>query len=105
MKQKLIELSKNNEIICDNCKFTVISHRDPMDMCKHYINRPCPRCGKNLLTLKAAKNYLKFIHVVNWLNKWFSWLTIFIPRNKRLETFEAHHKDDSLKITKMEKKD
>jgi hypothetical protein len=72
--RKLIEF-KQDGIQCDNLKC------DFAEECEHYeiisyINKPCPKCGENLLTREDFYRYLKVLKFIQWINKWFSWLLL-----------------------------
>lgn len=99
--RKLFEITQDNLIVCDNehCDFKVINEtKDPNVDIKPYLNKPCPKCGKILLTEKDYKDSLKFMKIVNFSNKWFSWLTFFIPKSKNEDaTIQIH---EGIKIKK-----
>jgi DNA-directed RNA polymerase subunit RPC12/RpoP len=76
--QNLIQLKQEYLIECDHCDFKIKNNsKDPNQSIEAYLNKPCPKCGKNLLTEKDYADYKRTMKVINWLNKWFSWLTIF----------------------------
>ena len=84
MKRKLIELNQSNLIVCDNpdCDFVVVNETGDANINSvEYVNKPCPKCGQNLLTERDYEDYMKFIKYVNFINKWFSWITIFYSKN------------------------
>lgn len=87
--RKLIYQSEIGELVCDNpdCDF-----RCEIESSKYHeaINAKCPKCGENLLTLEDYNLYLKMIKTVNWVNKWFSWLTIFIKEPSKRERYKVH---------------
>lgn len=92
--RKLIEISQENLIECDNveCDYVIVNTtKDPNTCTKEYINKPCPECGTNLLTEKDYLDSLKIMKVIRRLNKWFSWLTIFIPRSKNTTSMLKIH--------------
>ena len=99
--RKLIELSQEHSIECDNptCDFTIDNPtRDPNTSIEKYINVACPRCEENLLTEKDYRDSVVFMKRVNWLNKWFSWLTLLNP-NKKYDKATVHvHKGINIKI-------
>lgn len=77
---KLIEINQDYLIVCDNkeCDFKIVNPTgEPNHDTSCYINMPCPRCGENLLTEKDYLTFLKVMKTFNWINKYFSWLTIF----------------------------
>jgi len=76
----LIEIHRRDLIQCDNpkCDFVIPNETgDPYVDVIEYLNVPCPECGWNLLTEEDYKTDRIFVAIVKWLNKWFSWLTIF----------------------------
>jgi predicted nucleic-acid-binding Zn-ribbon protein len=80
--RKLIEIQQENLIECDNknCDYVIKNPtKDPNENVKRFVNMPCPKCGDNLLTEKDYLEGERFMQVLNWVNKWFSWVTIFIP--------------------------
>lgn len=78
--RKLIKVEQRALIECDNpqCDFVIPNEEGftPRTL-KMFINQPCPKCEENLLTEKDYKDYIKVHNFINWINKWFSWLTIF----------------------------
>ena len=76
MKQ-LIKLSQKVLIECDgiSCDYKVKNETGEMPgNLKEYINRPCPECGTNLCTQSDYNVMVRFVKIINWMNKWFSWL-------------------------------
>jgi len=96
MKKKLIEITNEHNIVCDNpyCDYKAI-HKpnvDINDYLNSYLNKPCPLCGENLLTQKDYDDSMRLLKVINWLNKWFSWVMLFIPNKKRkIVTTHVHN--------------
>ena len=83
--RKLIEMTQEHLIVCDNinCNYTVENPTKDVNVSiKEYLNKPCPKCGDNLLTEKDFKESEKLIRFANWANKWLSWITFFIPEKK-----------------------
>lgn len=97
IKEKLIDTYQEYSIECDNteCDYKILSPTgDINEDISGYINVPCPKCGENLLTPHDYLLSLKIVNTVNYLNKWFSWLTIFFPKNlKRQKTTVSTHKE------------
>lgn len=95
--RKLIEIEQKNIIECDTpkCDFVIPRNIEGLENSdgKEFINMACPRCGNNLLTEKDYHDYNKFMKTINWVNKWFSWLTLF--KRKRSE-----NKDIAVKVHK-----
>ena len=93
--KKLIESYHENSIECDNpqCDFVIPNEtEDPNAPLDKYLNQPCPKCGENLLTEDDLYNYEKSMSRINFLNKWFSWLTIFRTKKTKITTatMKAH---------------
>lgn len=97
--RKLIEY-KGSEIVCDNpvCDYSVQTRKE------HYadfLNQPCPKCGENLLTEKDYKSVLSLFKFVDFVNRWFSWVTIFMK--KPIETKIVRiHTHDGIKIDEVD---
>lgn len=92
MKRKLIEKSQELLITCDNpkCDYT-IPWQDDVDTAI-YINEPCPKCSENLLTIDDYLAHERIIKAIDWINKWFSWTTIFISKKnwEKRKTVSVH---------------
>ena len=81
--RKAIEVRQQNLIECDNCDYIIPNSENSIDVdIKKYLNMPCPKCGANLLTEKDYLDSLKFLKTIKWINKWFSWITIFSSKKK-----------------------
>jgi hypothetical protein len=90
--RKLIETNQEYLIQCDNpeCDYKVVNQTgDPSEDISSYLNQPCPLCGENLLTEQDYIQALKLMKVVKWLNKWFSWLTLFSSK-KNHQSVKVH---------------
>lgn len=93
MKRKLIEIQQEHSIVCDNkqCGYEIKSTTgDPNEDISGYLNMPCPDCGQNLLTEQDYLQSLKLLRIVNWLNKWFSWTTIFVSKKTKQKSVSVH---------------
>ena len=93
MKRKLIDTHQEFLIVCDNkqCDFKIENiSGDPNEDTRKYINMPCPICRENLLTEEDYKQGLKVLKAINWLNKWFSWLTIFSSKKENKDNVVIH---------------
>lgn len=102
--RKLIEMHQEHLVVCDNknCDFKVPNEIvDTNVSIKQYLNVACPNCGENLLTEEDYLNSLKLLNAINWMNKWFSWITIFIPKSKKVTKATAHiHNGISIEVEK-----
>ena len=77
--KKLIEVTQQNVIQCDNpaCDY-VIPYTEELDARSYqFINQPCPQWGENLLTEADYLTDEKVKSLIKWINRWFSWLTLF----------------------------
>ena len=76
--EKLIEVYQEDLIVCDNpkCDFVVKSPNPKRQFdISGFVNKACPKCRRNLCTTEDHKNHLFVMGFINFLNKWFSWLT------------------------------
>ena len=106
--RKLIEIQQEYDVVCDNksCDYKIVNEdknvydKDP----SRYLNTPCPKCGDNLLTEKDLATYIKTVRIVKFINKWFSWITIFYGKNrKNTDTTTLHtHFHDGIHITRSD---
>ncbi len=97
--RKLIEVSQDILIMCDNkeCDFKIPNEsKNPNQDTRHFINHPCPECGENLLTEQDYLMSQKMLRNIDWINKWFSWLTLFSFRKARKST--SVHVHDGIHI-------
>ena len=63
------------------------------DTLSTYLNQPCPKCGSNLLTVTDFLSYMKMLKTISWINRWFSWLTIFSCKKGNVKSMTVHHHD------------
>ena len=71
---------------------------------KSWLNKPCPKCGANLLTKEAhesAKNLIRFAKVVNFL---FGWM---VPKGQKYNSiitqqYDNHGMPAGIKIDKID---
>lgn len=94
MKRQLIEMHQEYLVGCDNkeCDYKVKNESgDPNEDISEFLNMPCPKCGENLLTEEDYLQSLRFLKFVNWINKWFSWILFFTPKNAKVKKIEVHH--------------
>ena len=92
--RKLIEIQQENLIECDNenCDYVIKNlTKNPNESIKQYINSHCPNCGDNLLTEEDYLDNERFLRILNWMNKWFSWVTIFIPKKYETKSSVKDH--------------
>jgi uncharacterized C2H2 Zn-finger protein len=91
--RKLIEIHQDHMIVCDNseCDYKIINPTgDPNTDTREYLNMPCPKCGENLLTEKDYIQHLKVMKVINWMNKYLSWMTIFYSKKVKVYKASVH---------------
>lgn len=96
MKRKLIEINQQYLVVCDNsaCDYKVPNPTgDPNEDISMYLNVPCPKCSENLLTEQDYLQSMKFMKGLNFLNKWFSWIMFFVPKNAKAKesTVQFHN--------------
>ena len=90
--RKLIETNHKALIVCDNTQcnyeypYTPGSEKNVI----RFVNMPCPDCGENLLTEEDFRTYAITLAIVSWVNRWFSWLTFFYPKNAKKKSIYAH---------------
>lgn len=104
MKRKLIERSQGALIVCDNpkCDYKYPYSEEAEKVMIVFVNMPCPKCGDNLLTPQDYLVNERVLKTVNKINKWFSWLTIFYPKDASKSTLEMQiHDGVKMKITKQ----
>jgi hypothetical protein len=94
-KRKLIEINQEHVIECDNpmCDYSVDNPSgDPNVDISEHLNQECPKCGENLLTEEDLLDYKKMLRMINIMNFWFSWVTIFISEKKKPDqsTIKVH---------------
>lgn len=82
---KVIEIELDDLITCDtiDCGFVIKNENKTVDVdIKEYLNMPCPRCGANLLTQKDYDDSEKVRKAIEWINKWFGWISFFSRKKK-----------------------
>lgn len=92
---EIIKIQQEYSIVCDNnkCDYKEKNTKSNPDTdYKKYLNRPCPKCGENLLTKKDYIDYINMLKVINWINKYFGWIGIFIPK-KDYKSISIHVHD------------
>ena len=57
---------KEGGLKCDHCDYkdTTI----PYESFPEFINKPCPKCGENLLTIEDYQNAVNFMNYVKFVN-------------------------------------
>lgn len=69
--EKQLQLGDDSGIKCDNPTCDYISEKNvSIEEAKDWIDRPCPKCGANLLTKKSyktMKRLINFIEVFNFI--------------------------------------
>lgn len=85
-KGEIISMESDILVQCDNpeCDYTVpTSIENPDDCGEDYINKPCPKCGENLLTMEDYIQYVKLVKGIKWINKWFGWIYYLLPKKNK----------------------
>jgi predicted nucleic-acid-binding Zn-ribbon protein len=101
--KKLIEKSQNQLIVCDNpeCDYTFPYSAESEKTLLVFVNMPCPKCGQTLLTPEDYLLSERLMKTVNWFNRWFSWITLFVPKNHKNATIEVNvHEKVTMKVKK-----
>jgi hypothetical protein len=90
--KKLIEKQQNSLIVCDNPKCDFSVPYDPVleKGILAFVNIPCPKCGENLLTPEDYLTHKRLMSTVDWINRWFSWITIFYSKKAKKATMQVH---------------
>ena len=93
-KRTIIDVENTTDgVQCDNCdykeEYEVDFSASYQKGLKKYLNKPCPKCGANLLTKKDYTDAVQLMKTITWLNKWFGWLSIF-SRKSQISNVDAH---------------
>lgn len=80
--RNIIEKTRVTLVVCDNesCDYSVPYTESGELLLAQFIGKPCPKCGQVLLTKEDYLQYQNVMKVVNFINRWFSWLTIFCSK-------------------------
>ena len=100
MSNLLIEVNQKDLLVCDNekCDFHIPHTVENKNELVSYLNVPCPKCGENLLTEQDLIQSEKVMKVINFLNKYFSWLNyLFFWQQKKVIDVHTHN---GINITK-----
>ena len=85
--EKLIKKKESGTVVCDNpnCDVEIVINDidNSKRVLKDFINVGCPKCSQNLLTQKDYDTYTSLIKYIDFINKWFSWITIFTPKSSK----------------------
>lgn len=110
-QNKNVEMTSGG-IICDNPKCDYADETVTVEMYDDFLNKPCPKCGENLLTeedldlvmrLRSLGNFLNSLspEQIEELNKAQRYEVEPEMKNKKIEvTFHAH-KEISVKNIKV----
>lgn len=106
--RQLIDLGKETEVTCDNtsCGYSILQDKgdNPEQAMSQYVNKPCPQCGTSLCTPKDYLNYVRMNKTAKWINRWFSWITIFYGKDAGCKSVEVHsHNDGVVSIKETDK--
>lgn len=75
--KKLINKTMENIIVCDKCHYSIPYTEDAEKNIHQFIDQECPDCGANLLRMEDYIKFKRLVKMINIINRWFSWLTIF----------------------------
>ena len=111
MENQLISTTQETLVKCDNpaCDYTVLNeNKDPNNPdLKEYLNKPCPKCGENLLTEKDYKSFKRMIKIIATINKVARFLGMK-PKpedDQILVSVGCHDGNYTIKIKEDEQKD
>jgi hypothetical protein len=83
-------------VVCDNpnCNYNVVNESGKVDLkeLNTYLNKPCPKCGENLLTEEDYKNLVRLFKIIQWWEKWFGWLNKIFKSKKTTKVSIKVHK-------------
>lgn len=78
MKKKAVIITQETLIKCDNPTCDYVVSRGPehgevedISVYEEYLNKPCPKCGENLLTEEDYKDTKKLFNIVKLFNTHF----------------------------------
>lgn len=93
MKKKLFDIKQENLVECDNpkCDYVIVNETKEMVDIDQYLNKPCPKCGENLLTEKDLKDYKSLKRALDWSNKWLGWLGYIFPTDRKKGEIKVHN--------------
>lgn len=66
--KKNIEIKKDPGIQCDNPKCDFRDNTVKLDELEKWLNKPCPKCGENLLTEEDFLNGVAIRKSINFIN-------------------------------------
>lgn len=95
--KKLIEVQSKCIIVCDNKECNYELDYSGEDLIK-FIGKQCPNCGQNLLTIEDYLMHERMIKIINFINKWFSWITLFVRKSKFENVVSVHYHDGKTTI-------
>ena len=67
-EQNHIEFTSEQDIVCDNPACDYVDTEADFDKLEDYLNKPCPKCGENLLTEEDLKNHQLVIATAQFIN-------------------------------------
>lgn len=65
----LIEIKKMGGIKCDNPDCDYRDETVKVEDYSNWLDRPCPKCGNNLLTKEDYKSFKKLLSLIKVINK------------------------------------
>lgn len=104
--RKLIEKQQGSLVTCDNpkCDYTVPYTDLTEKYLVLYIDKPCPKCGENLLTMEDYLQHQNLMKYVNFINRWFSWITLFYSKKRLNKSNSVRiHIHDGVKFSQHER--
>lgn len=101
-KLVLIEKLEQMDVVCDNPKCDY-KERIEAKQLSTYLYKYCPICGEILLTDADYVNYQNMIKVIDFINRWFGWIAIFIKQSDKKKLVSVHHHDKVTTFKTIEK--
>ena len=103
--RKLIEKQQKSLVTCDNpnCDYTVPYTDATEKYLVLFIDKPCPKCGENLLTMEDYLQHQNLIKVINFINRCFSWITLFYSKKRLAKSSSVCvHVHNGVKVSQHE---
>lgn len=91
--RKLIEKTQVGLVTCDSCDYSIPYTEEKEKGLIKYVGKPCPKCGQNLLTIEDYLLHERINRTVDWINKWFSWITLFYSKKAKSKLMSVHVHD------------
>lgn len=77
---------------CDSESCDYIDYDYIQDQIESYINKPCPKCGENLLTEQDYKNQMLLLNLISLVN------VFDVPHEKKVPAIVTTHKNIEISV-------